>query len=122
MELELIEHQLSVHEVRLYGRIDSMTTPALKQSFKAMTRNQQCNVILDLRDVTFLDSAGLGLLVSVLHAVRACVLHAVRACGGSMCCLILPGSPVESIFAMVRFKDVFTIYNTPEEAFQHFHF
>lgn len=114
MELELIEHQLSVHEVRLYGRIDSMTTPALKESFKAMTRNQQCNVILDLRDVTFLDSAGLGLLVSVLHAVRAC--------GGSMCCLILPGSPVESIFAMVRFKDVFTIYHTPEEAFQHFHF
>jgi anti-anti-sigma factor len=50
--------------IKCHGRIVSDTAPELKQLVKPMIPRVR-RIVLDLRDVTFIDSAGLGTLVGL---------------------------------------------------------
>jgi anti-sigma B factor antagonist len=64
-------------------------------------------VILDLQNIEFIDSSGLGSLLSCLRAMNA-KNGDLRLCG--MC------KPVQAMFELVRMHRLFAIYNTEEEA------
>jgi anti-sigma B factor antagonist len=48
--------------VSLHGVMDVLTAPALSQRLDALTTRHELDLVLDLRPVTFIDCAGLGVL------------------------------------------------------------
>lgn len=64
-------------------------------------------IILDLGPVHFLDSSGLGAILSLLKKVRS-ERGELRICNAS--------SPVRKLFELVRFHRIVDIFNTREEA------
>lgn len=77
----------------------------------SLIRNGPVKLVLDLAGVTYIDSAGVAMMVAELKAVR-------RA-GGAM---KLAGLTAKShhLFAMLKLKIVFEIFDTVEQAVSSF--
>ncbi|MFD0392675.1 STAS domain-containing protein [Streptomyces nogalater] len=59
-----------VHVVALAGEIDHTTTDALRHALVPEDEGARCTVI-DFREVTFMDSSGINVLVAANNAARA---------------------------------------------------
>jgi len=82
------------------GRIDSAAAIRFKDAVRAATRDAPDRVILDLGDVRFVDSSGLGAIVAVmkyLAPVRRLELAALNP-------------DVEKVFRLTRMDTVFVIH------------
>ena len=80
-------------------RLDASVAPAFKQAVVQLVQSGEKRLVLDLGGVEFLDSSGLGALVSILKALGAQGTLAV--CGAR--------GPVLSLFQLTRMDKVFTI-------------
>ncbi len=56
--------------VSLNDRIDAFNAPQLREVFEGLLSAGHVNFIVDLRDVKFLDSAGMAALVTLLKRAR----------------------------------------------------
>jgi anti-sigma B factor antagonist len=56
--------------VRPAGRVDADAAPDLKQRLREIANEGTVHVIVDLKEVSFIDSSGLSALVSGLKALR----------------------------------------------------
>ena len=54
----------------LRGEVDVYTAPRLKEGLVEMIEGGCANVVVDLEAVSFIDSSGLGVLVSALRRAR----------------------------------------------------
>ncbi len=71
MELDIrTERDNSVCVVSLTGEVDVYTAPRLKEELVSVIEGGCENVIVDLEQVGFIDSSGLGVLVSALRRAR----------------------------------------------------
>lgn len=86
--------------------IDSSNAQAFKQAVLPMLKEAPTNII-DLKQIGFMDSTGLGALVSCLRQVEE---HA----GKLALCAMQP--PVRTLFELVRLHKVFDIYDSLDEA------
>ena len=68
-------------------------------------------VVLDLSNLQFVDSAGLGSLLACLKAIR-------QYQGELKLCSLT--RPVRALFELMRMQKVFQIYDTPDEAVRSF--
>jgi anti-sigma B factor antagonist len=59
-----VDHQPGAVVVRVDGELDLLTVPKLAASLNGVIRTSANDVVLDLRDVRFMDSAGLQLLLT----------------------------------------------------------
>lgn len=87
------------------ARLDASIAIEFKETFRALTAHGG-DVILDLRDIEFLDSSGLGAIVAVYKALGS---------GRSMALAGLQ-PPVEKVMALTRMNAVFAIYPTLDAA------
>ena len=74
---------------------------------------EQANLILDLGRLRFIDSSGLGAMLSCLRQLNASGAE-LKLCGMS--------KPVRAVFELVRMHRIFDIYDTRDQAvgaFQH---
>jgi anti-sigma B factor antagonist len=71
------------------------------------------HLVIDLKDVTFIDSSGLGALVSALKTLK-------RSSGSGDVRLARVQPPVISLLEIIRLNRVFTSYPTVEQAIQSF--
>ncbi|NTU72398.1 MAG: STAS domain-containing protein [Coriobacteriia bacterium] len=71
MELD-IQAQQSQSDcvVTLGGEVDVYTAPKLKERLIELVEGGCSNVVVDLEGVSFIDSSGLGVLVSILRRAR----------------------------------------------------
>jgi anti-sigma B factor antagonist len=60
-----IEHQPREVVVRVEGELDILTTPKLAARLNGVIRASDTDVVLDLRSVEFIDSAGLQILLNI---------------------------------------------------------
>jgi anti-sigma B factor antagonist len=94
------------HEVlALRGPLTATNAPVFQN---AMRREEPAEVvILDFSDVPYVDSAGLGMLVSAFisrqKAGRRIILSGINA-------------RVQKLFEITRMQDLFLIFTSPEEA------
>lgn len=51
--------------VAVKGRIDSYTAPNLSETLSNITRHNQCKIIMDMSDVSYVSSAGLRVLIDL---------------------------------------------------------
>jgi len=87
-------------------RLDAAVAPAFKQQVVALVQGGEKRLVVDLSGVDFLDSSGLGALVSVLKALGG--QGALAVCGAK-------GS-VLSLFKLTRMDKVFAIEDTRANA------
>ena len=95
--------------VKLSGRLDAVTAPQIKTELHELIAQGRVKLVLNLKDVIFLDSSGLGIMVSCL---RRCV-----AGGGDICLSQVPEF-ARSVFELTRLTRVFRLVETDAEAAQ----
>ena len=79
----------------------------LKEEIKRHTDQQLVNIHLDLANVEFINSSGLGALVSIMKEIRLLK--------GRLTLSNLDGY-VQEIFDITQLSHIFEIFNTEEEA------
>ena len=108
MELDIRTQQDgSVCIVELEGEVDVYTAPRLKEELVALIEGGCTHVILDLENVAFIDSSGLGVLVGALRRARERD-GAVR--------IVCTRENVLKIFRITGLDKVFPIFATASEA------
>ena len=70
MEIEINEQTTRIVTVAPAGRIDAFSAPQVREQFDQLISEGANNFVVDLSNVTFLDSAGMAVLVSLLKRVR----------------------------------------------------
>ncbi|WP_163540015.1 anti-sigma factor antagonist [Gracilibacillus sp. YIM 98692] len=71
MNLDIaIDQKDSVYEVKLTGEIDAYTAPKLKETLVPLTQTKDRIVEVNLENVNYMDSTGLGVFISALKATR----------------------------------------------------
>ena len=108
MELDIRTQQDgSVCTVELEGEVDVYTAPRLKEELVALIEGGCTHVVVNLEDVAFIDSSGLGVLVSALRRARERD-GAVR--------IVCTRENVLKIFRITGLDKVFPIFATASEA------
>jgi anti-sigma B factor antagonist len=88
------------------ARIDAASAIAFKDGMKALTDACEGRVLLDLAEVGFIDSSGLGAIVASMKQLGA----------GRRLELASLTPPVAKVFRLTRLDTVFPIHATPGEA------
>jgi anti-sigma B factor antagonist len=93
--------------VALSGRLDAGSSQAAKDSFQQIVSHGASQLVVDLEQVPFVDSAGLSALVS---ALKLC-----RRAGGNV--LLSSTQPqVQTVFSLTMLDRIFPIYPTRQAA------
>ena len=87
--------------LRARGEIDVATSPELRRELHQLA-DRHGSIVVDLHDVTFIDSSGLGVLVGTLKRLRERDPDAT---------LVLEGlqEPVRKVFDITGLSDLFAI-------------
>jgi anti-sigma B factor antagonist len=97
--------EVTVLEVE--GRLDATTAPSFKNHVKDLSQKGRIRFVADLSAVNFLDSSGLGVLVSALRQVG-------QQGGDVKIAALRP--EMKSLFALTRLNKVFEIHETAQSA------
>jgi anti-sigma B factor antagonist len=93
------------------GRLDVVGAPALKEAVSEAMKNGQPRLVIDMEGVTFVDSSGLGSVVSALKQVRTSK--------GDLR-LAAPNQQVRVVLELTTLDRVFPYFATVEEALTDF--
>ncbi len=93
--------------VELVGEVDVYSAPRLKQELVAAIEGGCANVIVDLEQVGFIDSSGLGVLVSALRRARE---------RDGVVRIVCTRDNILKIFRITGLDKVFPIFSDPAEA------
>lgn len=96
-----------VQILNLKGRLDLASGSGLKEQIKALMDQEKCTIHLNLQEVDFINSSGLGVLVSLMKEIR------VKKGRLSLSNL---ASYVQEIFEITQLSHIFEIFTTEEEA------
>ncbi len=101
----------NVSILELKGRLDLASGGALKEAVKNIFANNKSSVHINLEKVEFINSSGLGSLVSVMKEIR---LNKGRLTLSDM------ESYVKEIFEITQLSHIFEIYDSEKEAIESF--
>ena len=93
--------------VSVTGRVDSATAPELEAKLRSLVDSDKHQLVLDLKNVEYMSSAGLRAMVSTLKAVK-------RVNGDLR--LANPSPRVEEVLRLAGLTSIFSIHPTQEEA------
>jgi anti-sigma B factor antagonist len=107
----IVREKGPVTVVQLSGRLDLASGSSLKEQVKKLLAKNETTVHLNLAHVEFINSSGLGALVSIMKEVR---LAKGRLTLSNL------ASYVQEIFDITQLSHIFEIYSTEEEALASF--
>jgi anti-sigma B factor antagonist len=93
--------------LRLAGEFDVYTAPQLRERVIELVDGGTRHILADLREVTFLDSTGLGALIGGLKRLRAC--------DGSLT-LVTGAERILRIFRVTGLNRVFVVWPSVQDA------
>jgi anti-sigma B factor antagonist len=94
--------------VALDGRIVlGEESNALREKIKSLIAEGKKKIVLNMDNITFIDSAGLGTLVAAHHSAKS------QGAGLRLCHL---GSKFQEVLQITKLLTVFEVYNTEAEA------
>ena len=106
MEIATQEYK-RVAVMSVAGRVDSSTAPELESQLNLLVDGGKNHIVLDLKDVEYMSSAGLRAMVSTLKKVK-------RVNGDLR--LANPSPRVEEVLRLAGLTSIFSIHPTQEEA------
>jgi anti-sigma B factor antagonist len=89
-----------------HARLDASTAPALREVLIERISKGERTIILDLRDVTFMDSSALGALIAAAKRLGPTGTIAVAGLA----------APVAKLFAVTRMDRVFSVNASVQDA------
>jgi anti-sigma B factor antagonist len=107
-----LEHRLDggVAVVTVTGEVDVFTTGLLREGLLGVIAGEiGPGLVVNLAAVSFLDSTGTGVLVGVLHRVRA---------AGGRLAVAAPSRQARAILGITGLDRVFPVYDSEAEAVQ----
>jgi anti-sigma B factor antagonist len=93
------------------GEIDLYNAPEIKDIINGLIEEQNFNVIINLEKVTYIDSSGIGALISSLSNLK-------KYQGGLK--IINVYASVRKVFELTKLTSFFDIYDSEEEALESF--
>ncbi|MBD3298542.1 MAG: anti-sigma factor antagonist [candidate division Zixibacteria bacterium] len=102
-----VESFNDVDVMRVTGRIDLVTSNTLKDNIRERLQRQRTNIVLNMERVDFINSSGLGAMVSILKDVRL-------ADGRLVLSNLAPY--VQEIFEITQLANVFEIFSAEDAA------
>ncbi|MEO0521178.1 MAG: STAS domain-containing protein, partial [Cyanobacteria bacterium P01_A01_bin.116] len=107
-QVDMVSVESTVQVLSPSGILDSTKAEAIRTQVDSALADGTKTLLMDLKDTTFVDSSGLGILVSVLKRVRTnrCEMYV---------CAINP--QVKMLFELTSMDRVFTIFEN-REAFE----
>ncbi len=107
--IKAIQHRGQNVVMELAGEIDMKCSAKVKDKFKEIFRQKPHSVIVDMTEVTFMDSSGLAVLVGALKRSRI---------NNSELKLAGLTKDVRDIFEICRLETIFQFFDTTDEALQ----
>ncbi|MBD3426619.1 MAG: anti-sigma factor antagonist [Candidatus Omnitrophica bacterium] len=96
---------------RIEGDIDINTSPDIKRSFDQVAAQKKNKIVINLKDVNYVDSSGLATLVEILKNLRAY--------GGKLKLTNL-SSKVKGLFEITKLDKLFDIVDSEQDAVSSF--
>ncbi len=93
--------------VAVSGEVDVYSAPALKERFAELVRSGASTLVVDLTDVAFLDSTGLGALVEA---------RALTGDAGGTLPIVCTQERILKLFTITGLDSVFVIHPTVDDA------
>jgi anti-sigma B factor antagonist len=90
------------------GELDLYTAPTLRDHVLAAADDDRHRLIIDLTEVPFMDSSGLGVIVGCLKRVRES--------GGDLVLVTRPGSPPGKLLSLTGLDRAIPTFASTEEA------
>jgi anti-sigma B factor antagonist len=78
------------------GEVDALTTPEFGAEVGEVVRGRETDVVIDLRDATFIDSSGVHVLLNAQRRLTR---------GGRRLSVICGNSPVRRVFELARLTE-----------------
>ncbi|GAA2748283.1 hypothetical protein GCM10009868_40710 [Terrabacter aerolatus] len=94
-----------VTTARLTGEIDTYSVPDVRAAFEQLPVPAGGTVVVDLREVTFLDSSGLGAVIALFH----------RATAGEARLQLVCGAVTSRLVQLMHLDQVMDVVTEPEE-------
>lgn len=110
MEMRVETHQ-AIDVLCVSGRLDLVSSSTLKDMIRQRLTDRRTRIILDMQKVTFINSSGLGALISALRDIRL-------SGGRIVLCHMAPY--IEEIFAITGLTRVFDCYPSVAHAMESF--
>jgi anti-anti-sigma factor len=102
--MEIVDQVIGKATVlKLKGRLDSASAVSLKDKVKDCAKNGQVRLVVDMAEVDFVDSSGLGSLVACLRSVNKL--------GGEMRIAALQDR-VRVVFELIRLHHIFEVFDS----------
>jgi anti-sigma B factor antagonist len=95
--------------IAVSGEVDFYVGPEFREHVRAVIASGKHRLVVDLVDVRFMDSTGLGVLFDALKALRSLGGELAIVCDES-------DSDIHSLFEIVGLERVFSIYPSREDA------
>jgi anti-sigma B factor antagonist len=92
------------------GELDLATAPDLRERLAALVDAGTTSIVVDLRDVTFMDSIGLAAIVQARSRLRA---------NGRLALVVAPGSYAELVLEIAGMPRALAIFPDREAAVAH---
>lgn len=106
MQLEKVVSEITI--IKLVDRIDTVTSSSYRKDFRELIEKGLRDFVVDLSEVTFLDSAGLAALVLLLKMTRDN--------DGDVKIILPENENVQRIFRLTKFDQVFDIFKSVDLA------
>lgn len=95
----------------LRGRLDAVSAPELREEFREFIASGHNRLVLDLAGVSFIDSSGISVIITLLKAATAQ--------GGDVVVAKLTPS-VKTLLELTRLNNVFRAYDDVDSACESF--
>lgn len=106
MELK-VEKLDGIVDIVPQGEIDLHNSPQLRQNLQQIIKDGKTNVIINLKNVSYMDSSGLATLVEAFQKLMK---------KGKKLVLYSLSDAVKNILSITRLDEIFAIYSSREEA------
>jgi len=93
--------------VTVTGEVDMFTSPDLRQALQQLTGDAVPRIVVDLGEVSFMDSSGIATLVQALKEARPF---------GGQVILAAPGETVLRVLRLSNLTSLFSVHETVEGA------
>ncbi len=111
MDINIRELEKQILVIDITGEIDLYNAPEIKKQIRGQMDAGRRNIIINLDRVSYIDSSGIGVLISSLSQIKKT--------GGGLKIINVYGA-VRKVFELTKLTGFFDIFDSEEEAVKSF--
>ncbi|PID82585.1 MAG: anti-anti-sigma factor [Clostridiales bacterium] len=96
----LYSNRNSRWEVKVIGEIDINTADEVKEKINSLVDEREDSVLLDMEDVSYIDSTGLGIFIALVKRLKS---------SGKNLILLNPNRSIVKLFEITGLDQIFTL-------------